>query len=339
MKYLYCVIPSNKPQTFDVPGIAAPAGGQGGQVYTVPYQDISLVVSDNDPIPFTSIGKEELLNLLLKHQSTVEKIMQEYSVIPIKFGTFLDGEKETQKIVAKGYPLFKESLQALNGKIELNLAAIWANLKEILKEIGETEEIQRLKDAIFQAPLSERVQSGIELGKMVKNLLDQKRDEITEAVIAVLREKTLALSKQAVLNDDMIANVAFLIDKDKKEEFEQALDELDKKYEGKINFKLVGPLPPYSFATFEIKELTPEEIADAKVFLGITGEPSPEDVKQAYHTMAQKLHPDKNPGSPDATNQFEELKKAFEILYEYSSNGRDLFFVKKLSWEQQNTKF
>lgn len=337
MKYLYCVIASNKPQTFDVQGI-------GGQVYTVPYQDISLVVSDNDLIPFTSIRKEELLNLLLRHQSTVEKIMHEYSVIPIKFGTFLDGEKETQKIVAKGYPLFKESLQALNGKIELNLAAIWANLKENLKVIGETEEIQRLKDVIFQKPLSERVQSGIELGKMVKNLLDKKRDEITEAVIAVLsarggREKTLAFSKQAVLNDDMICNVAFLIDKDKREEFEQVLDELDKKYAGKINFKCVGPLPPYSFATFEIKELTPEEIADAKTFLGITGEPGPEDIKQAYHTMAQKLHPDKNPGSPDATRQFEELKKAFEILYEYSCNGRDLFFVKKLSWEQQNTKF
>ena len=78
----------------------------------------------------------------------------------------------------------------------------------------------------------------------------------------------------------MICNIAFLIAKDKKEEFELALEQLDKEYTGLINFKLVGPLPPYSFATFEIKKLTPAEIAYAKAFLGLSGTPVPEEVSR-----------------------------------------------------------
>ena len=70
----------------------------------------------------------------------------------------------------------------------------------------------------------------------------------------------------------------------------------------------------------------------------MTGELNPEEVKQSYHSMAQKLHPDKNRDNPEAAKQFEELKKAFDLLSEYSSNGRDLFFIKKLSWEQLNAR-
>jgi DnaJ-class molecular chaperone len=129
----------------------------------------------------------------------------------------------------------------------------------------------------------------------------------------------------------MITNLAFLITKSKKEDFEKEVEQLDKKFTGKINFRLVGPLPPYSFATFEIKKITPEEIFYAKAVLGIIEDPRPEEVKQAYYAMAQKLHPDKNPDNPEAARQFEELKMAFDLLYEYSSNGRDLFLIKKLT--------
>ena len=341
MKYLYCIIPDNKQQTFDVQGI-------GGQAYTIPYEDVSLVVSDSEPVSFTAISKEELVKYLLTHQSTIEKIMQKYSVIPLKFGTFLDNEEETQKIVRKGYKLFKESLEALKDKIELDLVASWSDMRGVLKEIAEMPEIKRLKDEISAKPLAERIKDGILLGKRVKDLLDQKKDQIAREIIASLSAKDppqagkggFDFCKHAVLNDAMISNTAFLVAKDKKGDFEARLEELDKKFsakggsasggDGLINFKLVGPLPPYSFATFEVDKLTKDEIAYAKAFLGVNGDPKPQEVKEAYHAMALKLHPDKNPDNPHAQKDFEELKKAFDILLKYSNNGQDLLLVKNV---------
>ncbi|MFA4844533.1 MAG: GvpL/GvpF family gas vesicle protein [Candidatus Margulisiibacteriota bacterium] len=327
MKYLYCVIPDNKLQTFDIQGI-------GGEIFTIPYEDISLVVSDSKPIPFATLRKDELVNYLLRHQSIIEKVMQNYSVVPLKFGTFIDGDNETQRIMKKGYKLFKEIMETLSGKIELDLVGIWNEMNGVLKEIGEIAEIQCFKDEVTQKPPGERIQGGIILGKMVKDFLDRKKDRIAEEIITALSAsggQAGAFCKHATLNDRMIFNTAFLLDKDKKEVFEQELAELDRKYEGKINFKCVGPLPPYSFATIEIKKLTPDEIFYAKAVLGIVEDPPPEEVKRAYRAMAGKLHPDKNPDNPEAAKQFVELKKAFDLLYEYTSNGCDLFSVKKLT--------
>jgi hypothetical protein len=168
--------------------------------------------------------------------------------------------------------------------------------------------------------------------------VDEKKDQIAREIIASLNAKASGFHKHTVLNEEMISNIAFLVTKEEKPDFEWALDELDTRFSAKINFKLVGPLPPYSFATFEIKKLTWDEITYAKAFLGINGDPKPEEVKQSYHDMAKKLHPDNNPGNPQANKDFEELKKVFDLLYEYSQNGKDLFSIKKLTWEQLNTR-
>jgi len=332
MKYLYCVISDNEKQTFDVQGI-------GGQVYTIPHEDVSLVVSDTDPIPFASIRKDDLVKYLLKHQATIEKIMHRHSVIPLKFGTFLEGEKETEQVMKKGYEIFKRSLNTLKGKVELDLVAGWSDLKAVIKEIAEMKEIRILKEEINQKPEEERVPGSIMLGKMVKDLLDKKKEKIASAILSAFKDKARAICRHAVLNDSMIFNMAFLVDRDKKQDFEQALDQLDKKLNGMVNFKLVGPLPPYSFNTLEVKKLASEEIAYAEALLGVIEESTPQEVKQAYRNMAQKIHPDQNPNKPDAQKQFEELKKAFDLLYAYSKNGRDLFLIKELSWQQPNMKF
>lgn len=49
------------------------------------------------------------------------------------------------------------------------------------------------------------------------------------------------------------------------------------------------------------------------VKLGVTRDSNPLEIKRAYKKLSLQLHPDKNP-SPDATDQFDAVKNAYDIL-------------------------
>jgi len=107
-------------------------------------------------------------------------------------------------------------------------------------------------------------------------------------------------------------NVAFLIDKGQEKEFDGTLNQLEDCYGGRIHFRCVGPLPPYSFSTVEAKRVKPEAIEKARELLGVAERATLPEVKKAYRRLAQKYHPDKNPGGQD--ERFRELASAYRLL-------------------------
>ena len=116
----------------------------------------------------------------------------------------------------------------------------------------------------------------------------------------------------------MIVNIAFLVDKDKREDFDKKVEELDAKFNAKLNFRCIGPLPPYSFYTLEIKKLKFEEIDWAKRKFEISNDIiSKDEIKKAYKWQAFSAHPDKNPDNPCAEKEFNEVNKAYKIITDY----------------------
>jgi molecular chaperone DnaJ len=55
---------------------------------------------------------------------------------------------------------------------------------------------------------------------------------------------------------------------------------------------------------------------DPYVILGVPKNATDKEIKNAYRAMALKHHPDKNPGNEAATAKFQEIIKAYEILYD-----------------------
>ena len=329
-KYIFGIIESAKEEFFGPCGVTAYE-----QVHTIPYQGISAVVSNSSFVDYTTLPKDQVAKFLLTHQRVIEKVMDSYTIIPMKLSTYALNIREVEEILLNGYAMFKDIFRKINNKIEIDVVATWNDLNSIIKEIGEREEIKDLKRKLMSGPEGVSVKDQVKIGSLIKNILDKERKKIASEIKAILAKMSIDLRAHDLMDDRMIFNVAFLIEKDKKGEFEKRLDELDEQYYKKINFRCVGPLPTYSFYTAEVKKISFEEIKWAKEKLGLDNMAAKEEIVKAYRSKANLCHPDKNSDIPDAERQFDETNRAYRILLEYclsaeqSGQGDACVFNKK----------
>ena len=92
------------------------------------------------------------------------------------------------------------------------------------------------------------------------------------------------------------------------------LKKLDEEYKQKANFRCVGPLPPYSFATCQLKKVGYDEIDEARKLLGLGERTSLEEIKESYRQFAQVNHPDKDPENGQLREDFEKVTRAYKLL-------------------------
>jgi len=310
-KFIYGFISTKEQKNFGFIGI-----GQG-EVHTFPYKDIAAVVSDLPLIQFDSLPRETLLRNLAIYQAVIEMVMKGHHIIPMKFGTAVQGEEDLKKMLEKSYGRLVTSIKEMENKIELDVAALWSDMETVLKEIGEEEEIKRLKEEAVTKPPEQVFEIKIKLGKLVKDTLDKKREQCASQLLDALKKDAENYRSHAVMDDSMIMNTAFLIDKDRQEIFETKVDQLDKQYNGGINFRIVGPLPPYSFTTLEMKTVEFGEVNEAREVLGLGEEATISEIKGAYREMSKRFHPDKYPGDLEAQKRFEKMTKAYQMLTDY----------------------
>lgn len=319
-KYIYGFINSNKAKSL------GPHGIDEKEVYIFPHEDIAAVVSDCEYKQFDLLSKETLLRNLAIYQAVIEKVMQGHPVIPVKFGTIVQGEEELKRTLEKGYSQINSNLRQMENKIELDVAAVWSDLDTVLKEIGEKDEqIIRLKEEAASKPPEEVLELRIRVGKLVKESLDKRKEECASLILDVLKKEAEGHCSHDLMDDSMIMNVAFLVNRDRQEFLEGKVDELDSHYQDKINFRIVGPLPPYSFSTFEIKKVGYTEVKEAREMLGLGEGSTPMEIKETYWELTKRFHPDKLPGDPEAQKRFENITKAYQVLTDYCQGERCSF--------------
>jgi len=250
--------------------------------------------------------------------------MEEHTIIPIKFATLLANSDEVKNVLEKGYSGFKDKLKKLDKKIELDVAAVWNDLDSVIKKIGdEDEEVRNFKAEIAKKPSEDTFQDRVKIGSMIKEALDKKKEELQREMLEFLKDKVKVdeAKKHELMDDSMVLNSAFLLDKDKEKEFDQALNELNKRYNERINFRCVGPLPLYSFASHEVKKVSFKEIDEARNMLELGEETTLNEIKESYRKLAQKYHPDNDPNNPDLEKKFENITKAYKLLVSFCGEG------------------
>ena len=317
--YIYGILNSNASLQLSIPKELLLEENESNGVYTIAYQGISALVRDSEIVDYTHMRKDVLARLLIGHQTVIERIMTaQDTIIPMRLGTIAQDETEVRDILSKGYNLIREIFERISNKIEIDITATWGDLAAIIKEAGEEKEIKEFKEKLLSNPKGINADDQMKIGFMLKNELDKKRDNYACQIQEALKTVSPDFKAHELMDDKMVVNIAFLIDKDKRDGFDKKVEELNAKFNEKLNFRCVGPLPPYSFYTLEIMKLKFEEIDWAKKRLGILDDITNKDeLKKAYRRQVLSVHPDRNPENPCAEKEFDEVNKAFKIIADY----------------------
>lgn len=310
-EYIYGIIDGSNDTGLGISGLDGL-----GSVYTISHRGVACVLSHYLGTEFTSMSKEEAVRGLLAHQVVVEHVMKKHTVLPVKFGTVLATCDEVQELLACGRQRFIDTLGWIHDKVEVEVAATW-DTGQVLREISTEPEIMRARDVTASGPGQPSLEERIRLGQMVKASMDWRRDSYRERMISFLKSVAVDVRPNALVSDEMVMNVAILVEKANQEQFDSRVEELNDLFHDQIKFRIIGPLAPYSFATVEITRPSAEKIEKARQLLGLGENTSEAEIRRAYRHLAAETHPDCKPGDEMAKAQFAQLRQASDLLIAY----------------------
>jgi len=315
--YFYAIMPAAPaaPQrAFDVAGLW-PADPQ---VRTITGGALAAVVGASPPVDFRALPREQAVHYLLAHQRVVEAVMRTSAALPVKFGTTLPDEAAVVSLLGRGATLLAPPLAELSQHVQVELVVSWS-IDDILRKIAAEDAVVRLKAQVGAQAGGATGAQRLAIGKLVKESIDRRRESYRSWIVTKLRSVATDLIENALMDDRMVANLALLVAKDASEALDHRLAELDEECGKRLNFRCIGPLPPYSFATVEVSLPSFAAIDRARRILSLGERVGLADIKSAYRRQIRQVHPDLSSAVPDDGSPAGRLTDAYKTLMNYAA--------------------
>ncbi len=253
--YAYGIIDSNS-------GMDEPLRELGeASVYNIPYRDIAVTVSElNEEI------KEITDTGILEHERIVERLMEGFTVLPMRFLTVFNTKEELLSMAEFYYEDFKDNLARLHNKVEFGMKVIWPadtikqRIIDVYHKTKHNPEGIGLPNPLKEGPnVSVSTESPAKTfvkEKFEKHIIEKEFQEEANRCIAVVDDyfNKIACEKKLkrLQTENLLLNASYLVDKQRQNEFRQAFEQL-KNAPSDLKFLFSGPWPCYNFVTLTRK--------------------------------------------------------------------------------------
>jgi hypothetical protein len=249
--YLYCVVEIGAEET------SGRFGVDEGDVYTVPYGDISAVVHRCPPKPYQSSDNELAKKWLLQHQEVVNFFFDRYdAVLPFAFDTIIrgnegEGDGKVRNWLKEEYSKLKMKMDKVRGKQEFGVQIFW-DQKSMSDELRkESDDVRRMLAEIASRPRGLAYMYEQKLKGVMRRELEARAEkccrEFYDAIRSHVNDVRLEKNSNAQGDKQMIMNLSCLVQKERTRELGRELDRINSS--PNISVRFTGPWPPYSFMT------------------------------------------------------------------------------------------
>lgn len=242
-RYIYGIIQRPRARRFDLPGV------EDAEVYAIQHQELAAVVSDTELEEIDPTRKN-----VRAHTAVQDGLLRDYTLLPMGFGMIAAANGDVSRLLQDNYSGLLREMGRLEGKVEVGLKVFWEQ-EAMVKELQSgNDELARLKARIEKASSSVEAQSLlIEAGRLVEHTALKWKTKYADEVYALLKGLCVDSRLNRPLGIKNILSASFLLEKAKEDEFRKEVYRLDLQYQGKVSFKYVGPLAPYSFVDLRLE--------------------------------------------------------------------------------------
>ena len=243
--YLYGVVEASEQKGWAARGL------ENREVGAIAFREIAAVFNlwASDVVPATPEN-------CLAHERVLSDVIKAETVLPFEFGTIAPDVEAVNKLLRRNYMRFQRTLSKLNGTVEVNVTALWHDMKAVFEEIVKAHPmIATYKREIMGKPYEQTYQDRLRVGQIVAEALETKKRVEGEKLYHVLKRNTAGACQVCTgnpLGDRVIFTGAFLVKRDAYSEFERNLLELGSRCDGHVDLRYTNALPPYNFVDLKI---------------------------------------------------------------------------------------
>jgi len=232
-KLLYAITAATLPQLTD----ASPALKQLDLA-----EGLVLLYEDTDQKKMRPSRK----NMLAYQQIQEALLTQTPSILPMRFGTIAtETKQDVQALLAAHHDQLRERLTYLTGRQEFSLKVSWTMERLLARVRANNPEL-----VAAAAPTD--INAQINLGQLVEQGIAAVHTETRTALLDALNPYCVEIQEMDAKQETTSLDAALLIDADKRFLMDSVIETCDDDFDGVLLFKIVGPLPPYSFVNIAI---------------------------------------------------------------------------------------
>jgi hypothetical protein len=213
------------------------------EVRRVTHGDVAALVSDVEPEGLAAS------RVLRRHWHVLEEAGATTTVLPVRFGTVMAGDRAVaDEFLAPRHDELAAGLAELAGKVQLTVKGFFDEESLMRGVVARSPAVARLRERVRGLPEAAAYYDRIQLGQLVAAEVERARERDTALVLERLEPLAIAAMREPPATPDAAVNAAFLVERDRVDEFSAAVGELGRELAGRVRLRYVGPLPAYSFA-------------------------------------------------------------------------------------------
>jgi Gas vesicle synthesis protein GvpL/GvpF len=211
----------------------------------VPGEALGALVSDVDR------AEVESARALRAYARVLDAAIEAGPVVPLRFGTIVDGDEGVVSDVLRPYrDRFHELLERLGQHVELAVKVSYDEDAIMRQLVASDPAIASMHERIAGIDPDAAYYERIRLGEQVAAALEERRDRDAEEVYDALCAIADDVSAGEPLNPQMVVNGNFLVRRTDVDTFYDTVGSATRDHP-EMQVRFIGPLPPYSFSDVE----------------------------------------------------------------------------------------